>query len=93
MTTTVAPVPPNTSGAPVVTDETAPLDQREDIGVTVRPGDTLSRLCLSVYGSCDNGILRLVLESNPQIHSANFIVSGDRVVFPSLPAGTNSDNK
>jgi phage tail protein X len=60
----------------------------------VRPGDWLLQLCRSVYGTCGSATLRLVLQANPQIRSANFIVSGHTVVFPPRRlAGSGSDKK
>jgi type II secretory pathway predicted ATPase ExeA len=63
------------------------------LGVIVRPGDSLLKLCLSVYGKCGSGTLQRVLEINPQIHSANVIVSGQTVVFqPPRQPGSGSEN-
>jgi len=97
VTTTVEPVAapkPTLTGVTVRTDDAAPSRPNRRIGVVVRPGDSLLQLCLSVYGRCDRATLRLVLKTNPQIRSANSIVSGDTVVFPPRrPAASGSDKK
>ena len=97
VTTTVEPVAapkPTLTGVTVRTDDAAPFRPDRKIGVTVRPGDSLRQLCRSVYGRCGSATLRLVLQANPQIRSANFIVSGHTVVFPPRrPAGSGSDKK
>ena len=97
VTTTVEPVAapkPTLTGVTVRTDDAAPLRPDRKIGVTVRPGDSLRQLCRRVYGRCGSATLRLVLQANPQIRSANFIVSGHTVVFPPRrPAGSGSDKK
>jgi general secretion pathway protein A len=63
------------------------------VGVVVRPGDSLLKLCLSVYGKCGSRTLRRVLEINPQIHSANVLVNGQMVVFqPRRRPGSGSEN-
>jgi type II secretory pathway predicted ATPase ExeA/phage tail protein X len=51
------------------------------IEVAVRSGDSLSSLCIRVYGRCDSLILRHVLESNPGLRSINLIVRGQTLVF------------
>jgi phage tail protein X len=90
----VAALEPTFTGVTVRTDDAAPRRPDGRIGVIVRPGDTLLRLCLSVYGRCGRATLRLVLETNPQIRSARYIVSGQKVVFPPpRPAGSGSDKR
>jgi general secretion pathway protein A len=106
VTTTVEPVAapkPTLTGVTVRTDAAPPFRPdgkigivRSDgtLGVIVRPGDSLLQLCRSVYGRCDRATLRLVLKTNPQIRSVNFIVGGQTVVFPPRrPAGSGSDKK
>jgi phage tail protein X len=97
VTTTVEPVAapkPTLTGVTVRTDDAAPFRPDRKIDVIVRPGDSLLQLCLSVYGRCGRATLRFVLQANPQIRSANSIVSGDTVVFPPRrPAGSGSDKK
>jgi hypothetical protein len=97
VTTTVEPVAapkPTFTGVTVLTDDAAPSRPDGRVGVIVRPGDSLLQLCLSVYGRCDRATLRLVLKTNPQIRSVNFIVGGQTVVFPPRrPAGSGSDKK
>jgi general secretion pathway protein A len=108
MTTAVKPViapEPSSAESPAVRigdapplppDEKTGVIVRSDgkIGIIVHPGDSLSQLCLRIYGRCSSETLRRVLEINPQIRSENVIVSGHVVVFqPPRAAARGSDNE
>jgi hypothetical protein len=71
-------------------DKTMGVIVRPDgrIDVTVRPGDSLLQLCLQrLRKHVTAATLRLVLKTNPQIRSANLIVSGETVVFQPRQSG------
>jgi hypothetical protein len=95
VTPTVEPVAepePAFKGVTAGADDDASFRSDRGIDVVVRPGNSLLQLCLSVYGTCDRAALRHVLKTNPQIRSANLIVSGHTVVFPPRgPTGSGSD--
>jgi general secretion pathway protein A len=71
--------------APARTVPAEPRRPDQNIGVVVRPGDTLLQLCRNVYGRCGSATLRLVLETNPEIRHAHSIASGQKLVFPPRP--------
>jgi general secretion pathway protein A len=87
VTKPVEPVAPQPSfpGVTARTDDAALLRPDQSISVVVRPGDTLLQLCRNVYGTCGSAMMRLVLETNPQIRHAQSIISGQKLVFPPRP--------
>ena len=83
---------PASTSVTVHTDDATRFTQDGSIDVTVRPGDSLLRLCLRVYGKCDSATLQHLLEMNPKIRSADLIVSGQTVVFqPRQPTESGAD--
>lgn len=50
----------------------------------VRPGDTLAKLAVEVYGYADQKVLRLIQEHNPNIRNINLINVGQKIVFPPI---------
>ncbi len=50
----------------------------------VRPGDTLAKLAMEVYGYTDQNVLKLIQEHNPNISDINLINVGQKIVFPPI---------
>ena len=57
-------------------------DKQSWKSVTVRSGDTFSKLVARVYGDANPNFIRLVREHNPQIEDTNKIEVGQKIVFP-----------
>ena len=53
---------------------------KSDLKVTVRPGDTLSRIALGTYGRA--AAWRCIAQANPEIADANRIYVGQRLLLP-----------
>ena len=52
----------------------------------VRPGDTLAKLAMEVYGYTDRNLLKLIQQHNPIIRNINLINVGQKIVFPPISA-------
>jgi len=60
--------------------------------VTVRKGQSLTEICVEMFGECRPEVLRGIVNRNPLIHDPNHIEPGQSVVLPSQPfasAGVN----
>ncbi len=53
---------------------------KSDLNVTVRPGDTLSRIALGTYGRA--AAWRCIAQANPEIADANRIYAGQQLLLP-----------
>jgi general secretion pathway protein A len=53
--------------------------------VIVKPGDSVSKLLLMVYGRVNENNLKLVHKHNPQIEDIDIIEVGQKIIFPPLP--------
>lgn len=58
--------------------------------VTVRPGDSLAKLALGIYGRTDEHILKMLREHNPEIQDINWIGVGQKILFPPLTGFTRA---
>ena len=56
----------------------------ETTTVSVKEGDTLTLLAMSVYGRADESILASVQKNNPSIKNVDWIYKGQRITFPPL---------
>jgi type II secretory pathway predicted ATPase ExeA len=54
--------------------------------ITVKEGETLMALALSVYGQANEKILNSIQKYNPEIKDTNHIAAGQDIVFPQLLA-------
>lgn len=52
--------------------------------ITVKPGDSLAKLALSIYGRTDEKILKMLREHNPGIQDIHLIGVGQKIFFPPL---------
>jgi general secretion pathway protein A len=57
-------------------------DKQSWKSVTVRSGDSFSKLVASVYGRATHNHINQVLKHNPQIENANSIEVGQKIIFP-----------
>jgi phage tail protein X len=53
--------------------------------VTVKEGDSLTKLAESIYGRRDKSVVNLLKENNPGINNINIINVGQKIYFPPLP--------
>jgi general secretion pathway protein A len=53
--------------------------------IVVRQGDTLGKLSSKVYGRSNERLLGIIQENNPDIRNPNFILPGQKLIFPPLP--------
>jgi general secretion pathway protein A len=82
--------PSAAASSPSVSDSPASAaapDRRSDAHRVVRSGDTLYRLCVETYGSCDQQILRAIKSRNPQIAENGKIQVGEVIYLPRHPGG------
>jgi general secretion pathway protein A len=83
--TTATPNPALASPGKTVPEQKAP----ENLGVlNIRKGVTVIQLLRDVYGS--NGLDRFqaIIEANPHIEDINLVRTGERIIFPAVPATT-----
>jgi general secretion pathway protein A len=52
--------------------------------VMVKPGDTLTKLSIEIYGRNDNAILDMIRQHNPGLNNINLISVGQKILFPPL---------
>lgn len=78
-----APAPPQVAVAP----PPAPPQGKALVRV-IEPGDTVSRLCLDIYGRCTAVQLRALRQANPGLGDLSRVVPGQSIVFPPDPALT-----
>jgi general secretion pathway protein A len=92
----VTPIPPvaadSSAAAPSpagadAPDSAAAQDPRSDARRVVRGGDTLYRLCVETYGTCDPGTLRAITSRNPQIGKNGKIHAGEVIYLPRPTGG------
>jgi len=63
----------------------APPDPPEVLGqIKVKPGDTLFKMVVNIYGIASNRNMRAVIEANPHIRDPNAIDLGDVIAFPAV---------
>jgi nucleoid-associated protein YgaU len=53
--------------------------------IVVERGDTLAKLSSRVYGRSNERVLEMIQKSNPHITDPDFILPGQKLVFPPLP--------
>jgi nucleoid-associated protein YgaU len=63
--------------------ETAALPTGQDI--VVERGDTLDKLSKKVYGRSNERVIGLIQKNNPAIRDPDFILPGQKLIFPPLP--------
>jgi general secretion pathway protein A len=59
--------------------------------ISVKQGDSLSRLIQTYYGEFNATIFRRVTEFNPHIKNPDTIHPGEKINFPKISGATNSD--
>jgi len=53
--------------------------------IVVERGDTLEKLSNRVYGRSNERLLGMIQKNNPAITNPDFILPGQKVIFPPLP--------
>jgi nucleoid-associated protein YgaU len=53
--------------------------------IVVERGDTLEKLSNRVYGRSNERLLWIIQKNNPHIKDPDFILPGQKVIFPPLP--------
>jgi len=82
-----SPAGSETQGEPAGNRRT-PEQEGFPVVISVKRGDTLSRLVEDVYGSSNRELLRYVRKNNPGIHDVNRIEVGERILFPAWEKGS-----
>jgi general secretion pathway protein A len=79
-------IPNNFSGDQVLSNmETEPAaDEPGETSITVKEGDTLTKLATTIYGYANDEILKLIQKKNPEIRDINLIETGRTINFPRL---------
>jgi type II secretory pathway predicted ATPase ExeA/phage tail protein X len=54
------------------------------ITVTVKVGDTLALLAISIYGRVDEEMIKMIQNHNPGLKDVNLILVGQTIIFPAL---------
>ena len=57
---------------------------KDDIVITIKPGDTITKICQTLYNGYDDTIKKAIVAANPHINDVDEIHVGQQVVFPRL---------
>jgi len=56
--------------------------------IVVKRGDTLDMLSSRIYGRSNERVIKIIQKNNPDIKDPDFILPGQKLIFPPLPEGT-----
>ncbi|MFA5179933.1 MAG: AAA family ATPase [Syntrophales bacterium] len=82
---------PPTKPAPALAGK-ANLEQKapDNLGrLNIRKGVTVIQLLRDVYGSSGPDRFQAIIEANPHIDDINIVRTGERIIFPAVPAATS----
>ena len=57
---------------------------KDDVVITIKPGDTITGICQKLYNGYDETIRKAIVAANPHINNVNDIHVGQQIVFPRL---------
>ena len=57
---------------------------KDDVAITIKPGDTITGICQKLYNGYDDTIKKAIVAANPHINNVDEIHVGQQIVFPRL---------
>jgi type II secretory pathway predicted ATPase ExeA len=84
------PPSPLATAPPAGVVSTQPIHSDEDssdsvFSYVVQPHDTITSVCLSIFGRCDDGSLNEILRLNPRLKDPDLLEIGQEIRLPRIP--------